>query len=86
MADYKANKVERRPYPEGTRIDVIMRDAVTFSGVHLQTNRVTEGEYAGHLEVIGTEVGNPISDWKLTGEPGDILAYRKFGGVPDGEE
>lgn len=84
--EYKENKVQRRPFPEGTKIDVILRAAQSFSGPHSQANLINEGDYAGHLEVIGTEVGNPITDWKLIGELGDVLAYRKHEESADVEE
>lgn len=41
---------------------------------------LTEGEYAGHLEVIGAVVGS-IHDWKIDHVTGDVLAYRKHEGV-----
>lgn len=78
MAEYKDNKVQRRPFPEGTVVDVILRGHITtFGGPHLQLIKHNSNVPEDATEVIGTVVGEPLTDWKIDGSIGDILAYRK---------
>lgn len=90
MAEFKANKAGRRPFPIGTLVDVIMRmpNGATrggYKGACVSYSLIKDGEYAGHLEVTGAVVGDStglsgIRDWKLDGITGDVLAYRKHEG------
>lgn len=82
MSEYKENKAQRRPFPIGTKIDVMMV-GTGFVGTHSQVIRHQSNQAQGLIEVLGTEVGNPIVDWKIKGELGDILMYRKHEGETD---
>lgn len=80
MTEFKANKAGRRPFPNGTLVDVILRDGQFYHGENVSQRVLTEGEYAGHLEVIGAVVGS-VHDWKIEHTKGDVLAYRKHEGA-----
>lgn len=89
MAEFKANKVGRRPFPIGTLVDVILRtdtlSAPRYAGECVSYRRILDGEYAGNVEVIGAVVNEAgalsgIRDWKVDNVPGDVIAYRKHEG------
>lgn len=89
MAEFKANKAGRRPFPIGTKVDVILRisnsSTQLYTGDCVSFRMVKEGDYAGNLEVTGAVVAEAdswsgIRDWKIENTPGDVLAYRKHEG------
>lgn len=73
--EYTENKGRlRSPFRAGTKIDVILRVPVStmFRGTGEQT-RLDEHR----IEIKGAIAGpGYISDWKLDGVIGDVLAYR----------
>lgn len=87
MAEFKANKAGRRPFPIGTLVDVILRiDTISrprYAGTCLSYRIISEGEYAGNLEVLGAVVKDDLAgirNWKIDNVPGDVIAYRKHEG------
>jgi hypothetical protein len=74
MSDYKPNR-GRRPYPNGTLVDVLVK-CDSWRGT-AKSMRAIEHDGSPAVEVIGTAIGDTLTDWKLEGTTGDILAYRK---------